>query len=122
LKRVSIRLNGRLYRLDDRGFLNPPGQWDENFAEGLAERLQLPGGLTEEHWAFLRYLRDVFHREGTVPAVFHACADNRLPLRRFRALFPEGYLRGACRMAGVNFAAIADTALWLSYEHIPVIE
>ncbi|MHC5036915.1 MAG: TusE/DsrC/DsvC family sulfur relay protein [Planctomycetota bacterium] len=122
MSRVSIKIEGSLYRLDNRGFLDPPGQWDETFAEGMARETGIQGGLTPEHWRFIQYLRKAFLLERTVPAIFHACAENKMRLDRFRSLFPAGYLRGACRIAGVNYASIADRALWLSYEHVPVIE
>ena len=35
---------GKQYTLDEQGFLNPPEQWDETFAEGMAQRL----GMTED--------------------------------------------------------------------------
>ena len=38
---------GKEYSLDGGGFLDHPGQWDEGFAEGMAQSLGIEGGLSE---------------------------------------------------------------------------
>ncbi len=90
-----IALKGRSYTLDDHGFLDPPEQWDEAFAEGMARVQGIRGGLSERHWEFIRYLRGQFLDEETVPVLVMACAENRMHLSELRALFPTGYHRGA---------------------------
>ena len=32
----SVVFNGKTYRVDDFGFLDPAEQWDEGFADGMA--------------------------------------------------------------------------------------
>ena len=59
----------RSYTLDRFGFLFPPEQWDREFAEGMAADLGIRGGLTDEHWALIDYLRTKFLVEETVPVV-----------------------------------------------------
>ncbi|MFC1476311.1 TusE/DsrC/DsvC family sulfur relay protein [Candidatus Zixiibacteriota bacterium] len=116
----TVRFNNQEYTLDRHGFLDPPDQWDEDFAEGMAGKLGIYGGLTADHWTFIRYLRGQFIEEKTVPVVVKACADNQLRLSRLRDLFPTGYHRGACKIAGINYAFMCDTNLWLTYETLPV--
>ena len=118
----TFSFKGVEYKLDRHGFLDPPDQWNENFAEGMAGKQGIKGGLTEDHWKFIRYLRDQFLVQETVPVVVLACADNKLRLSRLRALFPTGYHRGACRIAGINYAFMRSTNIWLTYESIPAIE
>jgi tRNA 2-thiouridine synthesizing protein E len=122
MKKTMMAVNGKNYTFDDHGFLDPSNQWDESFAEEMAMELGIAGGLTTEHWRVVRYLRNAFLEEAVVPPIFHACADNKIRLNRMKSLFPMGYVRGACRIAGINFATFADYTLWLSYEHIPVVE
>jgi len=112
----TVKFNERTYTLDNFGFLNPSDQWDENFAEGLAKQLGIYDGLTDPHWKFIRYLRDKFLKENTVPAVVYACADNKLKLQELRRLFPTGYHRGACKIAGINYEFMLNTNHWLTYE------
>jgi tRNA 2-thiouridine synthesizing protein E len=118
----TISFNRKEYKLDRHGFLDPADQWDEDFAEGMARMLGIHGGLTEDHWKFIQYLREKFLVEETVPVVVLACADNQLRLGQLRALFPTGYHRGACKIAGINYAFMCDTNLWLTYECAPAIE
>jgi len=86
------------------------------------QKLGIFGGLTEDHWKVVRYLRDKFLTEKTVPVVVTACAENKLRLSRLRELFPTGYHRGACKIAGINYAFMCETNLWLTYETVPPTE
>lgn len=120
---VSFK-GGKTYTLDEKGFLNPPQQWDDEFAEGMAEMQGIYGGLTSKHWDFIRYLRKKFIEEKSVPVVVIACADNNLRLSNLRFLFPTGYHRGACRIAGINYNFMYKSNYWLTYETstIPRVE
>ena len=108
--------SGKAYTLDRHGFLDPPGQWDEEFAEGIAETLGIYGGLNEDHWKFIAYLRKKLTEEKEVPVVVFACVDNGLRLSKLRSLFPTGYHRGACKIAGINYAFLYDSNIWHTYE------
>jgi len=113
---------GKAYTLDEHGFLDPPEQWDPEFAEGMSKLLGISGGLTKEHWSFIKYLRKKFVDERTVPVVVQACSENGLRLRRFRYLFPTGYHRGACKIAGINYAFMYQSNIWLTYESYSRLE
>ena len=117
----EVTFDNKTYTLDAHGFLNPPEQWDENFANGMAEVLGIYGGLKEKHWSFIRYLRRKFLEEKTVPVVVLACADNDLRLSEFKLLFPTGYHRGACKIAGINYDFMYKTNYWLTYETSAVL-
>ena len=112
----------RTYTLDRYGFLFPTDQWDRAFAEGMAAELGIHGGLMEEHWAFVDYIRRKFLDEQTIPVVVIACAENQVRLAHFKRLFPTGYFRGACRIAGVDFEFMQRTNHWLSYETAPILK
>ena len=56
----TVKFNERTYTLDSFGFLNPSDQWDENFANGMANQLGIYEGLSESHWDFIGYLRKKF--------------------------------------------------------------
>jgi tRNA 2-thiouridine synthesizing protein E len=116
----SIELNGKTYSLDQHGFLDPASQWDEAFAEGIAPELGIYGGLSDRHWDMVRYLRRKFVEEKTVPTVVAACADLGFHLRELRFLFPTGYHRGACKLAGIDFEFMFRTNYWLTCESSPI--
>jgi TusE/DsrC/DsvC family sulfur relay protein len=118
----TVAFKGKSYHLDDHGFLNPPEQWDERFAEGMAKMVGVRPGLSERHWGFISYLRGKFLDEKMVPVVVLACADNKMRLSELRSLFPTGYHRGACKIAGINYQFMYDLNLWLTYETGPPLK
>jgi TusE/DsrC/DsvC family sulfur relay protein len=112
----SITFKGRSYGLDDHGFLDPSGQWTEEFAEGMAKMVGITKGLSDRHWKIIQYLRQKFLEEKTVPVVVLACGDLGMRLSELRSLFPAGYHRGACKIAGINHRFMYETNYWLTYE------
>jgi tRNA 2-thiouridine synthesizing protein E len=99
----TLTYKGKIYLVDEGGFLMEPDQWDEDFATGLAPGLEIPRGLTREHWQVIRFIRETHEREGRCPLVFTTCRSNGLHLRDLQRLFPTGYLRGACKLAGITY-------------------
>lgn len=93
------------YKLDRLGFLEDYENWDEDFPEFIMNELQQLGGLTERHWAVIRYLRDYFDEHRNSPTVYETCSITGLSLDDLHELFPDGYRRGACRVAGLPFFA-----------------
>jgi len=102
---------GKTYTLDPYGFLDPPEQWDEAFANGMARLQGIFDGLTKEHWDFISYIRKKFLEDKTLPFLVMACADNNLRLSKLRLLFPTGYFRGACRIAGLSYKFLCDASI-----------
>jgi len=99
----TLTFKGKAYITDDDGFLADPNKWDEDFAIWLAPTLGIPRGLTEEHWEVIHFIRETCEREGKCPLVFQTCRANKLRLKDLQRLFPAGYLRGACKLAGITY-------------------
>lgn len=91
------------YHVDGDGFLVDFADWDESFAESIAPSFGIAGGLTPKHWEVIHYIRRTFLEYGQCPLVYHTCKANGLRIRDLQSLFPSGYLRGACRLAGVTY-------------------
>ena len=90
------------YEVDEQGFLLDAKFWDVNFAEGMARECGLQN-LTGEHWDVINHLREVYANWGTCPTIFALCKANGLRPREMKQLFPAGYHRGLCRIAGVHY-------------------
>jgi tRNA 2-thiouridine synthesizing protein E len=101
----TVERKNKTYPLDDDGFLIDPGQWDEDFAEGMASELGITNALTTSHWEVLRFIRKTYLKTGSCPTVHKTCRTQKLSFRDLRMLFPSGYQRGACKLAGVSFIA-----------------
>jgi TusE/DsrC/DsvC family sulfur relay protein len=98
-----LSLSGTDYRLDQEGFLVDPDDWNENFAEGMARLVGVPGALTERQWEVIRFIRRFWQERGSCPTVYQTCRILGLHLAGFHFLFPSGYQRGACKVAGISY-------------------
>jgi tRNA 2-thiouridine synthesizing protein E len=99
----EVTYYNKTYRVDDNGFLVDFDQWDRNFAESLAPSLKIEGGISEKHWRVINFIRDTYKELGRCPLVYQTCKMNGLHLNELKSLFPTGYLRGACRLAGITY-------------------
>ncbi|MFZ5571582.1 MAG: TusE/DsrC/DsvC family sulfur relay protein [Thermodesulfobacteriota bacterium] len=104
----DIILGEKTYHVDPVGFLMDFNQWDRAFAENLALRLSIPGGLTEKHWQVINFIRDWYEKKGLCPLVYIVCEMNKLRINELMELFPTGYLRGACKLAGITYKYAYD--------------
>lgn len=100
-ERPSI-LGEKTYRVDLHGFLAEPSEWDRAYAQHKALEMKMALGLTPHHWRIITYLRDAYARDGRVPTVYQTCEDNSLELSQLEELFPDGYHRGAVKIAGLR--------------------
>ena len=94
---------GTAYSLDEGGFLSDFNSWDENFAEGMAPEYKILDGLTKDHWDVIYFIRGYINENGRCPLVYKTCKENKLSYKNLKELFQTGYLRGACRLAGVSY-------------------
>jgi TusE/DsrC/DsvC family sulfur relay protein len=92
---------GKDYEIDSLNFLTKFEEWDENFAEGMALQLKIPQGLTIEHWDVINWIRRYFLEKGVCPNIYETCRGCGLRIGEMRKLFPTGYWRGACKLAGL---------------------
>lgn len=92
----------KIYRVDVRGFLADPAEWDMDYALHKAQEMKMPAGLTHRHWQVLNFLRDRFAATGKVPSVFETCEAHGLEIDELASLFPDGYQRGAVKLAGLR--------------------
>ena len=91
--------------LDDEGYLIDPAQWNERGAVILAQQEGI--SLTEVHWDVIRFMRDYYQEHQVIPDVrfvtkyltetFEGATRNTV-----FELFPYGYVKQACRIAGMK--------------------
>ncbi len=101
-------------KLDAEGFLLDPADWNEDFARSVAGQEGLT--LGDEHWRVIRFMRE-YYDENAIPA------DARFVIRflaeewghgagarkRLFEMFPYGYVKQACRIAGMRRPRIWST-------------
>ncbi len=92
--------------MDDEGYLVDPGDWNESVAEQLAQKEGLV--LHEEHWDIIRFMRQFFEEHQVVPdvrfVIRHMASSGLQGNARSRLfeIFPYGYVKQACRIAGMR--------------------
>ncbi|MBC2715881.1 MAG: TusE/DsrC/DsvC family sulfur relay protein [Desulfobacteraceae bacterium] len=99
----TFSFKDKVYNLGAWGFLINPDEWDEDFAIGMAPKLGITNGLSAAHWAVILFIRESFQQTGRCPFVFQTCKSNELTSTELSYLFPSGYLRGACLLAGITY-------------------
>lgn len=92
------------WRRDAEGYLVEPGDWTEDFARLAAEEEGIE--LGEEHWSAIGFMRTWQEAHQVSPdarfvmrhlAQVHGAGRNRL-----FELFPYGYVKQACKIAGMR--------------------
>ena len=99
----TVTFGNKTYHVDTEEYLSDFNDWDEDFARGMAPKLGITSGLSEDHWKIINLIRDFYKRTGKCPLVYETCRMNRLNLQELQKLFPAGYLRGACKLAGITY-------------------
>jgi tRNA 2-thiouridine synthesizing protein E len=91
--------------LDAEGYLVEPADWNEDVAQTLAQRENLD--LGEDHWDVIRFMRDYYEEH-------QVAADARFVIKHLAVrvgaeaqkllfkLFPYGYVKQACKIAGMR--------------------
>ncbi len=96
----TFEANGKKYDVDEDGFLQEPGIWNQDVAcdfatsEGVTE-------LTENHWKVINYLRNYYLQFGIAPMIRKLCKETGFKLNEIYEMFPSGPAKGACKLAGL---------------------
>ncbi|HEY9099590.1 MAG TPA: TusE/DsrC/DsvC family sulfur relay protein [Thiobacillus sp.] len=90
---------------DAEGYLVNPGDWNDEIAQMLAQEENIT--LNDDHWAAIRFMRD-YYEEHQVAAdarfVIKHLAERfgREAQKMLFVLFPYGYVKQACKIAGMR--------------------
>ena len=90
---------------DAEGYLVEPDDWNEGVAQVLAQEENIQ--LNDDHWDVIRFMRD-FYQERQVAAdarfVIKHLAERmgKEAQKKLSALFPYGYVKQACKIAGMR--------------------
>jgi tRNA 2-thiouridine synthesizing protein E len=94
-------------RVDDEGYLVDPADWNEQVAEALAREERIE--LADEHWAVIRFMREYYEEHQVAPDARHVMKHlarlkgaGKAGRNDLFALFPYGYVKQACKIAGMR--------------------
>lgn len=112
----EVTVDNKVFHVDSEGFLVNHEEWDEAFARGIARETGIFDELTSKHWEIIRFIRRTFVEYGRCPLVYQTCKLNNLRLKELKSLFPTGYLRGACKLAGITYKESYVKYAWAEQE------
>ncbi len=99
------------WRRDVEGYLVDPADWNEGFALMVAAEEGIE--LTADHWEVVRFMRAWQEERQVSPDARHVMrhlAETRGASRnRLFELFPYGYVRQACKVAGMKRPRVWST-------------
>lgn len=91
--------------IDEEGYLIEPLDWNEDIARQFAAKENIE--LTEDHWDAIRFMRQYYAEHQIAPDARHVMkhlAERLGPDSRnvLFELFPYGYVKQACKIAGMK--------------------
>jgi TusE/DsrC/DsvC family sulfur relay protein len=92
------QLNGVTIDVDDDGYLINHAQWNRDVAAALAKELGIE--LTDAHWKVLDFIDKDFNEKGVVPGMRRMNKIGAIPTKDLYALFPDGPIKKAAKIAG----------------------
>ena len=104
---MQLQIDDRTIDTDEEGYLVDPADWSEAFAAQQARRENLTLGPL--HWQVIAFMRGYLEQRQVAPDaryVIRHMAEalglgERARVRLFE-LFPNGYVRQACKIAGMR--------------------
>jgi tRNA 2-thiouridine synthesizing protein E len=96
-----------MLRVDGEGYLIDPADWNEQVARELARQERIV--LSDEHWAVIRFMREYYEQHHIAPDARHVMKHlaafkgaGKAGRNDLFVLFPYGYVKQACRIAGMR--------------------
>lgn len=91
--------------IDEEGYLVEPQEWSKDIARQFAAKENIE--LTEDHWDAIRFMRAYYADHQVAPDARHVMKHlaERLGASSRNALFelfPYGYVKQACKIAGMK--------------------
>lgn len=90
---------GKTIHVNEEGYLTVLTEWDKSIAEEIAKEEGV-GDLGDRHWQVINYLQDQFKQE--IPISIRKIGKSGvIGIEEFYALFPQGPLKKASKIAGI---------------------
>jgi tRNA 2-thiouridine synthesizing protein E len=104
---MALEVEGQALAVDDEGYLVDPVNWNEQVAQALARQERIV--LSEEHWGVIRFMREYYEQHQIAPDARHVMKHlaeytgaGKAGRNDLFVLFPYGYVKQACKIAGMR--------------------
>lgn len=92
-------INGVTIKVNEEGYLTDFSQWKKSIAEEISKQEGV-GELGPKHWEVLNFIQDQYKK--SVPLTIRKIgASGVTDIKEFYALFPNGPLKKAAKIAGI---------------------
>jgi TusE/DsrC/DsvC family sulfur relay protein len=100
-----MNTNVQLPEIDTEGYLIEPQDWSEELASVFAGQENIQ--LTDEHWIVIRFMREYYEEHQVAPdaryVIKHLTEQlGAVSRNKLFELFPYGYVKQACKIAGMK--------------------
>jgi len=103
---MAIELNGKIFEVDEEGYLADLSQWEPGIADIMAKEDDCE--LSESHWEVINFLREYYEEYQIAPAVRvltkaigKKLGKDKGNSKYLYELFPYGPGKQACKYAGL---------------------
>jgi len=92
-------ISGNTIKVNEEGYLTDFSQWNKSIAEEIAIKEGV-GTLTPKHWEIINFLQEQHHKN--IPLTIRKIGGSGVTdIKAFYALFPNGPLKKAAKIAGI---------------------
>lgn len=96
----TLTYAGTPVEVDAEGFMQEPGQWNEQIAAEIAAAEGIDD-LTDRHWMVVNFMRNRYLEDGSAPSIRTLGKASGVPIKELYELFPKGPAKKAARIAGI---------------------
>lgn len=96
----TATIAGASVDVDAEGFLTDAFQWNEEIAAEIAREHGIPV-LSDRHWQVVRYMREVYLRDGQAPTIRSLGKRSGVSIKELYQLFPKGPAKLAAKIGGI---------------------
>ena len=95
---MNKQFAGQEVAVDPEGYLTDHSQWTREVAEEIAKEEGIE--LTDEHWKVIDYIQESFRNKEPL-SIRSFGKRGPVSIKEFYALFPDGPLKKASKIAGI---------------------
>ena len=96
----TLTYAGTVVEVDAEGFMQDPGQWNEQIAAEIATAEGIDD-LTDRHWIVINFMRNSYLEDGSAPSIRTLGKASGVPIKELYQLFPKGPAKRAAKIAGI---------------------
>lgn len=95
---MEALIANRPVEVNEEGYFIHPEQWDKEIAHAIAQEEDII--LTDRHFEVIDFIRDQYD-QGVALSIRRIGKSGVVDIKEFYALFPDGPLKKASRIAGI---------------------